>query len=151
MWYHLTVLLGGLSEVRLVDQEPTREIFVDERYRLRAKRHGEDGKVSTYPTQTAIEFLVQGFHQDVLDGLDEELNLIVGYVWDAEMREMGRPVLSLRNGIGIEWMHDLPESGTGYPAAPVEPVTPPRPGPSAPRIVLTESTEEAKDAGEGED
>lgn len=147
MWHHLTVLVGDIPEVRVIDREPTRELMVHDRYRLRAKRHGEEGQVSTYPTQTAIEFLWQ---QDMLDGFDDEVNLIVGYVWEAEMREMGRPVISLRAENEVKWMHDLPEFGSGYGAAPATPMVPPQAGPTAPRIEVPAASEKIEGASGGE-
>jgi hypothetical protein len=151
MWYHLTVLVIDISEVRVIDQEPIRELIASYRYRLRAKRHGEDGRVSTYPTQTAIEFLWQ---QDFIDGLEEEfkeeLNLIVGYVWDPELREIGRSVLSLRNRSGVEWMHDLPITGTGLAYATPQPILPTLSGPATPRIETPEVAME-EDGTEGGD
>ncbi|MFC9971445.1 hypothetical protein ACFVH6_11180 [Spirillospora sp. NPDC127200] len=139
MWHHLTVLVEGIPEVQVIDREPTRELIVHGRYKLRAKRHGEEGRVSSYPTQTAIEFL---WEQDIIDGMVEELNLVVGYVWDSELRGMGRPVLSLRDGREHKWMYDLPEVGTGAAYAPVRPIVPPQASPNAPRIDTSSDTQE---------
>jgi hypothetical protein len=137
IWYHITVLLDGVAEVGLVDVGPTREIYVGTRYRLRAKRHGEDGNVSTYPTQGATDFLFQDPIQLTLEGM-EEIRLICGYTWVAETREMGQPVLSLRDGKDeIVWLIELPDVGTGYgdAGAPVTPI-PPTPTPTPPQIEL---------------
>ncbi|MEU4724050.1 hypothetical protein AB0G06_30920 [Nonomuraea dietziae] len=135
LWYHLSVLLDGISTVRLVDSEPTREIFVGLRYRLRAKRHGDEGNVSTFLTPGAIEFLFQPPAQETISGL-EEIRLIAGYTWDKETREMGQPVLSLRDGKDeIVWLIELPDAGTGYGGATVTPM-PVAPEPSAPTIEL---------------
>ncbi|MFF0244229.1 hypothetical protein [Streptosporangium sandarakinum] len=118
MWFHLTDLLDGIPEVHCIDSGSTREIMVGIKYRLRAKRHGPDGQVTTYPTQTAIEFMLQGV-QDTFPGL-EEVRLIVGYVWDQESREIGQPVLSLRDGQEVLiWRELLPDLGTGYESATV--------------------------------
>jgi hypothetical protein len=135
LWYHLSVLLDGISTVRLVDSEPTREIIVGLRYRLRAKRHGEQGEVSTFLTPGAIEFLFQLPAQEPISGL-EEIRLIVGYTWDKETREMGQAVLSLRDGKDeIVWLIELPEAGTGYGGGTVTPM-PVGPEPSSPIIEL---------------
>lgn len=140
IWHHLTVLLDGVPDVRLIDIGSTREIFIGMRYRLRAKRHGEDGDISTYPTPTATGFLFQEPLQMTLDGLDE-IRLIAGYTWDAESREMGTPVLSLRHGKNdIVWFVDLPDLGTGYGAAPVTPL-PAVPTPTPPQIELANEQE----------
>jgi hypothetical protein len=149
MWQHLTVLVEDIADVRVIDKEPIRELVVHDRYRLRAKRHGEDGQVSTYPTQTAIEFLWQ---QDMLDGFDEEINLIVGYVWEAELREMGRPVLSLRAEDEIKWMHDLPVLGAGRGYTSITPIVQPKVEPQTPRIELpgVEEKPETESRGDGQ-
>lgn len=134
LWFHLTDLLDGIPGVHCVDKEPTREIMVGTRYRLRAKRHGRDGQVTSYPTQTAFEFKLQGV-QDAFPGM-EETRLIVGYLWDSETREIGFPVLSLHDGQdAAKWMVNLPEvgAGEGYGGGTVEPLSPVV-GPSAPQV-----------------
>ncbi|WP_068897888.1 hypothetical protein [Planomonospora sphaerica] len=148
LWYHLTVLLDGVPEVRLVDSEPTREIFVGYRYRLRAKRHGDEGNVSTFPTPGAIEFLFQPPAQETISGL-EEIRLIVGYTWDKEARAMGQAVLSLRDGKDeIVWLVELPDVGTGYESGTLTPM-PVAPEPSTPVIELdSESTSRGSNTGE---
>ncbi|GAB3163598.1 hypothetical protein GCM10027161_76310 [Microbispora hainanensis] len=145
LWYHLTVLLDGIPSVRLVDSEPTREIFVGFRYRLRAKRHGDDGNISTYLTPGAIEFLFQPPVQETLSDL-EEIRLIVGYTWDKETRMMGQAVLSLRDGQDeIVWLVDLPDTGTGYAGGTVTPLLPPADGPSSPVIQLGDEQSDRDD------
>lgn len=117
------------------------------RYRLRAKRHGEDGDVTTYPTLTAKDFLFQAPLQMTLDGM-EEIRLIAGYTWDTERREMGQPVLSLRHGKDdIVWFVELPDVGTGYSAAPVTPL-PAVPTPTLPQIELANEREAGTDSAE---
>ncbi|MBX6168947.1 MAG: hypothetical protein IRY84_15085 [Thermobispora bispora] len=121
------------------------------RYRLRAKRHGDDGTVSTYPTPGAVEFLFQPPAQEALSGL-EEIRLIVGYTWDRETRTMGQAVLSLRDGQDeIVWLVDLPDPGTGYAGGTVIPLLPPADGPSSPVIQLgdEETDRDHKDMEEG--
>lgn len=69
VWHHLVSDLQDLDNVVIVDKGPVREIVVDGTYRVRIKRHDRRGRVSTYPTQTALEFLSQPSEQLVLDGL----------------------------------------------------------------------------------
>ncbi|MEU8355924.1 hypothetical protein AB0C27_07905 [Nonomuraea sp. NPDC048882] len=148
LWYHLTVLLDDVPGVQLVDEEPTREIYVGIRYRLRAKRHGDDGDISTYLTSGAKDFLFQPPSQPTLAGM-EEVRLIVGYIWDKESREMGQAVLSLRDGRNdIVWLIELPDAGTGYGGATVTPV-PAAPEPSAP--IIDVGQEDAAQETNGED
>jgi hypothetical protein len=128
LWYHLTRLLYEVPEVSFVDKGPTRELYVGTRYRLRAKRHSEDGAVSGYDTQTALEFWLQ---DQALPGL-EQVKLIVGYVWLEESNSIGEPVLSLRDGKDkVVWQVLLRADSTG---ATVPTPFPARPGPGAPSI-----------------
>jgi hypothetical protein len=128
LWAHSAQLLDGLPEITIVDQEPLREIYIGLRYRLRVKRHHEDGRVSLYPTQGALDFLEQ---QLPLTGL-EEVRLIVGYDWYSEERRMGPAVLSLRDGNEkLLWKEQLPDPGISG----VQPMTSqPKPGPTLPSI-----------------
>ena len=72
------------------------------------------GAVSTFATQTALEFLDQPSGQ--LPGL-EEVNLIAGYEWDRDEGRIVRPVLSLRDGLdNIIWLVELPEDPAGAAA-----------------------------------
>lgn len=109
----------------------TREVLVSDKYRLRIKRHHLDGMVSTYPTQTALEFLEQPTGQ--LPGL-EQVHLIAGYEWDRDERRIVRPVLSLRDSKDkIIWLAELPEDASGT-ASVID--LPPSGDPSGPEIVL---------------
>lgn len=110
VWARLLVQIEGIEEVSIVDREPTREVYVGTNYRVRVKRHHSDGLVSTYPTQTALDFLGQGGTLPI--PTLEEISLIAGYEWDREERAMGAPLLSLRNGrTNILWSVELPEVG----------------------------------------
>jgi len=131
-WDHLVSLLTDIAGVSLVDKEPTRDVYVGINYQLRIKRHHWDGKVSTYPTQTALEFMAQPPAQEPLDGM-EELHLIAGYYWDKDLRDITAAVLSLRDGVDKQiWLIELPlppgNLGTGTSAFPVSPT------PKAPTI-----------------
>jgi len=122
LWFHLAVDLDGLPRVELVDHEPTREVWVGLNYRIRIKRHHEDGQVNTYPTQTALEFVTQP-DQGFLDGL-EQWNLFAGYVWVRDEREIGSAVISLHEGDSVIWEERLDEPEGGSDAGPARPVTP---------------------------
>lgn len=112
IWAHLSAALEDVSEARLFEKGPTREVLVDgtaRTYRIRAKRHDVAGRVSTYPTQGALEFLDQPPVQQSFDGLGLA-HLIVGYRWDADAREIGPAVLSLRDGVdNVIWLTKLEE------------------------------------------
>ena len=112
LWFHVAAALGELPHVTVIDKGVLREFTVGPEtslYRFRVKRHQEDGDVSTYPTELALEFLAQV--EDMLDIFDE-LHLIAGYKWDRDERAMGSPVISLRDGRHhLIWEHDLSSRG----------------------------------------
>lgn len=79
------------------------------KYRFRVKRHGEDGSVRAYPTQTVLEFMVQPMLDD-----DVEIRLVAGDEWDRIARTMGRAVISLHDGADDPvWLVYLPAPGSG--------------------------------------
>lgn len=128
-WDHLMILLTGVEGVSIVDKEPIRDIYVGLNIHVRVKRHHFDGRVSTYPTQAALDFMNQSpFIQDTLDGL-EQIHLIAGYHWEKEVRDVTAAVLSLRDGIDkVIWMIELPlpdESGSEISPIPVVPTPKP--------------------------
>lgn len=131
LWYHVTVGLDAVDDAKTSEKGVTREVLVSDKYRLRIKRHHLDGMVSTYLTQTALEFLEQPTGQ--LPGL-ELVHLIAGYEWDRDERRIVRPVLSLRDSKDkIIWLAELPEDASGT-ASVIE--LPPAGDPSGPEIVL---------------
>lgn len=143
-WAHALRIFDGVPEVSFVDQPPLRELWVGTRYRLRVKKHDIDGQISTYLTQGALDFMEQEPAQ-TLNGLDE-VRLIAGYRWDAELRELGPAVISLRSGPDkVVWAQilDEPVDGTVVSAVPIVPTD----GPRAPEIRLTSDDE---DRGQGE-
>lgn len=146
MWLHLLEALDGIDGVAIKDKEPTREVTVGLRYRIRAKRHHQDGRVSTYPTQTALAFLEQEGRTMFIPSL-EEINLIAGYEWDKESRDMGGALLSLRNGASnIIWVTDLPDVGDqGASGVVVQPTVP---QPTGPKINVSGSIRRKRTEGE---
>ncbi len=136
LWDHLVRLLDGSDMVAVREQGSTRELLIRDRIRIRVKRHDMNGAISTYPTQTALSFYEQSGQLVVFDGLPE-VYLAAGYVWERESREIGSPVVSLRDGVdNLVWMHELPEP-------PVESVVsmPPASDAPAPTVVAREETE----------
>lgn len=106
LWFHVTAQLDDGDGVVVRDQGVYREVTVSDSYRLRLKRHDPVGNISTYPTQSAIEFLEQP--QGQLPGM-ELIHLIAGYEWDRENREILRGVISLRDRDDVRWVAALPE------------------------------------------
>lgn len=140
-WAHITTILDDHPEVHLVDRPPLRELCVGTTYRLRVKKHDIEGKVSTYLTQGALDFLEQ--EPQTLPGL-EEVRLIAGFKWDPELRTVGAAVLSLRDGHDkLVWMHELEEPQEDVGPAPV-PIQPPS-DPTPPRIGLVADEEREED------
>lgn len=108
IWVHLCAEFDQLEDVLLIESGATRELMVHSRYRFRIKRHHADLAVSTFPTQTALEFMEQPTGQ--LPGL-EETRLIVGYAWDRDTNTMeSRGLVTLRDGLeNVIWQRHLPE------------------------------------------
>ncbi len=130
VWHHVVSELHDRDNIVIVDKGPLREIVVDGTCRVRIKRHDKKGRVNTYPTQSALEFLSQPPEQMVLDGL-AEVRLIAGYQWNSTTHEIGPAVLSLRDGLdNLLWLIELPEQADGTS---VESITGPR-APHSPRI-----------------
>ena len=128
LWSHLTANLEDSGTVQFVDSGPTREILLDDTYRLRIKRHDAHSRVASYPTATANAFFEQLSLELQLDG-GTEVRLIAGYRWVPEAREIGPAVLSYRDGVDNRvWMIELPEPSQGAPAVPIAgPSAPPQP------------------------
>lgn len=128
LWTHLISNLEDSDTVQFVDNGPTREVLVDDTYRLRIKRHDAQGRVTSYPTASANAFFEQLSLELQLDG-GTEVRLIAGYRWTPESREIGPAVLSYRDGVdNLVWMVELPEPTQGTPAVPITgPSVPPQP------------------------
>ncbi len=128
LWAHLTSNLEDSDTVQFVDNGPTREVLVDDTYRLRIKRHDAHGRVTSYPTASANAFFEQLSLDLQLDG-GTEVRLIAGYRWIPESRVIGPAVLSYRDGVdNLVWMVELPEPTQGTPAVPItDPSVPPQP------------------------
>ena len=124
MFAHALRIFDDLTEVAFYDREPRREITVGHRYRLRLKKHEMDGSISTYPTQGALDFLVQ---EPTLDGL-QQVRLIAGPRWLKDEATLGNAVISLRDGKdNLIWMHDLPDPRGGImTTVPIIPADGPR-------------------------
>ena len=109
LWDHLVGLLDGFDMVVAHERGSTRELIIRDRIRIRVKRHDMNGAIATYPTQTALSFYEQSGQLVIFGGLPE-VYLAVGYVWQRESREIGVPVVSLRDGVdNLLWMHELPQ------------------------------------------
>ncbi|CKN50809.1 Hypothetical protein ERS024265_03242 [Mycobacterium tuberculosis] len=125
IWAHLVTLIASNPGTSIKDKGATREIVVGAHLRLRIKRHHAGDEISTYPTRTAIEFWQQG-SQLAFPGL-EEVRIAVGYRWDPDTREIGAPLLSLRDGKDhVIWVVELdePAAGVKIPWTPIEPTLP---------------------------
>lgn len=97
---------ASVESVTVLDQEPTRDIFVGHSFRLRFKKHTRADMVSSYPTEGFLAFVVQDPPQ-----LIQEVRLIGGYRWDRETREIGQAVLSARDGRNnVLWVVELAEA-----------------------------------------
>jgi hypothetical protein len=142
VWAHLIQRLDGDTDVVALDREPIRVFRVGPKYLIRVKRHGVDDKISTYPTQTALQFYMQGAQQLFPDL--EEIRLAAGYLWNSEARSIGDAVISMRDGLdNVVWSAIIRfEPGEG-----VVGLWPISPEPSLPVIDLASDTEQT-DQGE---
>jgi len=128
VWAHLMQRLDGEAEITVVDREPMRVFRVGTKYLLRVKRHGLGDKISSYPTQTALQFYMQG-PQPLFPEM-EEVRLAAGYLWDVESRSVGDAVISMRDGMNnVVWSVVIDvDPGTGsvairpMPSGPTPPV-----------------------------
>lgn len=120
--------LDGEAEITVVDREPMRVFRVGTKYLMRVKRHGLGDKVSSYPTQTALQFYMQG-PQPLFPEM-AEVRLAAGYIWDVESRSVGDAVISMRDGLdNVVWSVVIDvDPGTGavairpMPGGPTPPV-----------------------------
>jgi hypothetical protein len=147
MWHHAVVLLDGLPGVVIKDSGPTREIGVNSQFRIRMKMHSHTGAIRNFPTQSALQFISQD--GDMLFGLTT-INLTAGHEWEADLREMLGPVLSLRDGSFEDpiWLIDLPTSGIAGTGT-VLPITPDSDLPGTPAIAVP-SLDDTKQKEEGD-
>ncbi|TCC43265.1 hypothetical protein [Kribbella sindirgiensis] len=133
---------ANVKSTKVLDREPTRDIFVGQNFRFRFKKHASDDMVSSYPTDGFLAFALQDPPQ-----LIQEIRLIGGYRWDPEIREIGTAVLSARDGKkSVLWVVELAETAAGdSDVVHFQPQTPDTSLPALPQIV--ESVEIEKDAG----
>lgn len=149
MWAHLIRLVDGEDGVALIEKGVTREVVIGINYRFRLKRHDAVGMVASYDTPTFIEWCSQDDGGGVLPGM-EETRLIAGYVWDRNLREIGAPVISMRDGKEeILWIEELEEPvASGGVVAP----RPAQPTPPTPTIgVSDEIGQRTEESSEGDD
>lgn len=142
VWAHLMQRLDGEAEITVVDREPMRVFRVGTKYLLRVKRHGLGDKISSYPTQTALQFYMQG-PQPLFPEM-EEVRLAAGYLWDVESRSVGDAVISMRDGMdNVVWSVVIDvDPGTGAVAI--------RPMPSGPTPPVIDVSGEAGDKGQAD-
>jgi hypothetical protein len=140
VWARLIALIESDAATKVIEKGATREIAIGIHLRLRIKRHHAGDRISTYPTRTAIEFWRQS--NDMLPGL-EEVRVAVGYRWDPDVRQVGAPLISLRDGKdNVIWAVELSEPAEGEKVSwtPIEP--------TLPTIDLGELGAEANDEGD---
>lgn len=136
LWAHLGELAEDVSTMDLIESGVTREVMVNSTYRIRLKRHGEDGAVASYATPTFLEFARQPSGQ--LPGL-EETRLIAGYEWIKEQRSIGAGVISLRDGQeNVAWQEVIPEIEDERGDGRAEILVPEESRPSGPTIKVPE-------------
>lgn len=107
LWAHLVLLADSISDVRVIENGPLRELTVGYNFRFRLKRHDGEGNIASYPTQGFLDFAIQPLQG--LPGM-EETRLVAGYDWLKESREIGSAVFSLRDGKdNVIWKEAFPK------------------------------------------
>src|SRR5829696_4510958 len=142
MWQRAILLADEFEDVSYVESLPTRELYLGTQYRVRFKKHTPAGAVRSYPTATALDFFDEP--PATLPSL-QLVNLTVGYEWDEELRQMGRPVMSLHSAMDKAlWMIELPDDGAagnlGLLHAPLD-------GPTLPTIFVPGVAAEESEQG----
>ena len=125
IWARLIAEIDSDPDTLVIEKGPIREVAVGLHVKLRVKRHHIGDRISTYPTRTAIEFWQQSTNFQI-PGL-EEVRIAVGYQWDPEVRRVGAPRLSLRDGKdNVIWAVELdePAEGVAVKWTPIEPTLP---------------------------
>lgn len=139
IWAHLGRLADAIPGMEMYESGVTREVIIGLNYRFRVKRHDEDGKVASYETSAFLEFVTQS-DDGVLPGM-KETRLIAGYDWVKELRNIGSPVVSLRDGkdniIWKELLRELPDEGYGGAGGGV--IAPDQDGPTGPTVDLPDT------------
>ena len=130
LWASIRHSLDPVANVALHDREPTHEIGVGLAYRLRVKRH-RDARVRSYPTQTFLDFQLQG--PQLMFPSMSEVRLNVGYRWDDQTHSILAPVISLPHGGDVIWDQTLETVAPN-----VEPLRPEVDGPQLPIIDLVD-------------
>ena len=124
MWDRLVMAIDQ-DAFKVIDAEPLREVRQGLLYAIRLKRHDSLNHIATYPTEGSSAFYAHSKY--TLNGL-EEINLALGYTWDAELREMGDAVMSFRDGKNHPvWAITLrPDAGSarGFIWDPIAPSSP---------------------------
>lgn len=96
IWDRLASAVEGMDGVTAHDREPTRQLVAGLSYVMRVKRHDHRDRIAAYPTRERAEFW--GLAPISLDGM-ERVSLALGYYWDPDVREIGDPVISFRDGV----------------------------------------------------
>jgi hypothetical protein len=142
IWAHLVHAVQDDDSTVLVEHGPTREVQVGVNLRLRIKRHRFADQISTYPTPTALAFYLQ--YALALPGL-ELVTLAAGYRWHTDLREIGAPVISYREGKDNPiWAVELAEPKTGAEPITWTPIT-------SPELPTIEYDDAAEDDSTGTD
>lgn len=135
---------ANVKGTRVVDREPTRDIFVGHSFRFRLKKHTADDMVSSYPTDAFLAFSLQDPPQ-----LIQEVRLIGGYRWDPESRDIGPAVVSARDGrSAVLWVVELAETAEDDGVAHFQPQVPDTTLPLLPTVVESVDIDEKETGSE---
>jgi hypothetical protein len=142
LWSAMIHRVSDHDSVIIVDQEPTRQIIHGTRYTIRFKRHRAGSAISSYPTAGSALFWTNRATLPTL----ESVSLAMGYIWDADLGQVGAPVLSFRDGKNnpiwaLTLADDEGEKG-GFTFGPIDP--------ELPTLDLADVLADDEDVAEGE-
>lgn len=92
MWARTQREVHDHPDVRVIDQEPVRQMIVRDRYVIRFKRHKPTLSISTYPTGQALAF----WSNRIMIPGTETHSLALGYIWDPDEARIGETIMSYR-------------------------------------------------------
>lgn len=142
LWSSMVRRVSEFDDVAVVDKEPVRQIFHSGRYSIRFKRHRPGSAISAYPTAGSALFWTNSATLPTL----ESVSLAMGYIWNADLGEVGDPVLSFRDGKDNPiWALTLAEEEGeegGFTFGPIDP--------ELPTLDLSDVLSDDEDSAEGQ-
>lgn len=120
--------MADIEEITICDKGPLREVIVQDRVRIRLKRHYGTGAIATYPTDEALRFYGQDSPKGQLvlfDDLPEMMHLVFGYIWDRDLGEMDAATVSYPVSTDRPlWIREIGTTSSARVIRPARPLAP---------------------------